>query len=127
MNDDTRTPTHDTDPAPPTAPDHDAPEPSIRQVIDRVEWLGTGLAEVLREHRADTARSDAALAEAIDLARQCLEQVSQARHAIAVVADDVLERRGALDRVAERIDRLHAHGCALGQTMHGRGNGHRED
>lgn len=113
----------DTDPCPATAPDHDAPEPSIRQVLERVEWLGTGVAEVLREHRADTARTDAALAEAIDLCRQCLEQVSQARHAIAVVADDVLERRAALDKVSERLDKLYAHGCALGQIMHGRGNG----
>lgn len=102
-------PTRDTDPCPATAPDHDAPEPSIRQVLDRVE------------------AQSSALAEAIDLCRQCLEQVSQARHAIAVVADDVLERRAAVDRIDERLDKLYAHGCALGQIMHGRGNGHREE
>lgn len=114
----------DTDPCPATSPDHEAPEPSMRQVLDRVDAQSAALAEVLREHRADTARTDAALAEVLDLVRQCLEQVSQARHAIAVVADDVLERRAALDRVSERLDKIYAHGCALGQIMHGRGNGH---
>jgi hypothetical protein len=95
----------DTDPAPPTAPEHDPPEPTNRQVMDRVE------------------AQSGALAEAIDLARQCLEQVSQARHAIAVVADDVLERRAALDRIVERLDLLDADGCAAWRAHHRAGNG----
>lgn len=106
MIDDTL-PTRDTDPAPPTAPDHEAPEPSLRQVLDRVE------------------AQSAALAEALDLCRQCLEQVSQARHAIAIVADDVLERRAAVDRLEERLDRLDADGCGRYRAHRGGDNGGR--
>ena len=98
-------PTRDTDPCSATAPDHDAPEPSIRQVLDRVEAQSSVLAEV------------------VDLALQCLEQVGQARHAIAVVADDVLERRAALDRIVERLDKLDADGCEAWRAHHRRSNG----
>jgi len=98
---------HDTDPCPATAPDHDAPEPSRRQILDRVE------------------AQSSALAEAIDLVRQCLEQVSQARHAIAVVADDVLERRAEVSRLAERLDLLDADGCGRYRAHHDGGNGAR--
>jgi hypothetical protein len=98
-------PAPDTEPCPATAPEHDPPEPSRRQMMDRIEAQSGTLAEVL------------------DLALQCLEQVSQARHAIAVVADDVLERRAALDRITERLDILDADGCAAWRAHHRAGNG----
>lgn len=98
-------PARDTDPCP-TAVEHERPEPSLTQVLDRVE------------------AQSSALAEAIDLVRLCLDEVRHARHAIAVVADDVLERRAEVSRLVERLDLLDADGCGRYRAHHGGGNGH---
>lgn len=108
---------HDTDP---TSPENDPPEPSPRQLMDRIEATFALAVETRAEVAATRAEVAATRAELESIA----SDVRLARHALAVAADDVLERRQDVLRVEERLDRLQAKGCSLGRTLHGRGNGH---
>lgn len=109
-------PTRDTDPAPATAPDNETPEPSGRQVLDRIELLAT-LA-------ADTRDAVVALRESVEALRQ---DVQAARHAAAVAADGALEHRSEVSRAIERLDLIDADGCGRYRAHLRAGNGHREE
>jgi hypothetical protein len=105
-------PAPDTEPCPTTSPDHDAPEPSLRQVLERIELLAS-LASDTRDAVHGLRGEIASLRE----------DVQAARHAAAVAADGALEGRAAVSRTLERLDLIDADGCGRYRAHVRSGNG----
>jgi len=98
--------------APDTAPDHTPPEPSLRQLLERIE-AAVSLA-------ADT-RADVAIAR-VEIAA-LKDDVKAARHAAAVAEDESLAHRSEVSRAVERIDLIDADGCGRYRAHIRAGNG----
>jgi len=102
----------DTARAPDTLPSNAPPEPSLRQVLERVE-AAVSLAVETR----------AAVAAAREEVASLREDVQAARHAAAVAADGALEGRAAVSRTLERLDLIDADGCGRYRAHLRAGNG----
>jgi hypothetical protein len=102
----------DTDRAPDTLPSNAVPEPSLRQVLERVE-AAVSLAVETR----------AAVAAAREEVASLREDVQAARHAAAAAAYGALEGRAAVSRTLERLDLIDADGCGRYRAHIRSGNG----
>lgn len=83
-----------------TAPDHDRPEPSLRQLLERIE----AAVSLAVDTRADVAAARVEIAA-------LKKDVESARHAAAVAADGALEGRAAVTSAIDRLDRIDSRGC----------------
>jgi hypothetical protein len=95
-----------------TVPSNAPPEPSLRQLLERIE-AAVSLA-------ADT-RAAVAIAR-VEIAA-LKDDVKAARHAAAVAADEALAHRSEVSRVVERIDLIDADGCGRYRAHMRAGNG----
>jgi len=95
-----------------TLPSNAAPEPSLRQLLERIE-AAVSLA-------ADTRAEVASLRDDVASLR---DDVKAARHAAAVAADGALEDRATAARVVARLDLIDANGCGRYRAHMRAGNG----
>lgn len=95
-----------------TAPDHDPPEPSLRQLLERIE----AAVSLAVDTRADVAAARTEIAA-------LKKDVEAARHAAAVAADGALERRAAVTSAIDRLDRIDSSGCGRYRAHMRAGNG----
>jgi hypothetical protein len=100
------------DTAPDTAPDNTSPEPSLRQLLERIE----AVVSLAVDTRAEVAATRAEVAS-------LRADVKAARHAAAVAADGALEGRTAVTQALDRLDLIDADGCGRYRAHVRAGNG----